>query len=133
MSHLVKDIICPIHHNILFLQIKYEFLPLSVVDCGSRNGLTPGKVGHSFLPFPPSAERHAGRGLYGGFMGIGIQEILVVLVVGLVLFGAKRLPEIGSGLGRAIKNFKKAAIEPDEIDITPPRPEKTKAGNRDDT
>jgi sec-independent protein translocase protein TatA len=66
-------------------------------------------------------------------MGIGVQEILVVLVVGLVLFGAKRLPEIGSGLGRAIKNFKKAATEPDEIDISPSRAEKTKTGNRDDT
>jgi sec-independent protein translocase protein TatA len=68
-------------------------------------------------------------------MGIGVQEILVVLVVGLVLFGAKRLPEIGSGLGRAIKNFKKAATEPDEIDITPSRSDKTKAKaeSRDDT
>lgn len=52
-------------------------------------------------------------------MGIGTQEILLILVVVLVLFGAKKLPEIGSGLGRAIQNFKKASIEPDEIDITP--------------
>ncbi|MDR2669825.1 MAG: twin-arginine translocase TatA/TatE family subunit [Desulfovibrio sp.] len=66
-------------------------------------------------------------------MGIGIQEILVVLVIGLVLFGAKRLPEIGSGLGKAIKNFKKAATEPDEIDITPSRADKTKTESRDDT
>ncbi len=49
----------------------------------------------------------------------GWQEILLILVVVLVLFGSKRLPEIGSGLGRAIKNFKKASLEPDEIDITP--------------
>ncbi|MDR2605160.1 MAG: twin-arginine translocase TatA/TatE family subunit [Desulfovibrio sp.] len=66
-------------------------------------------------------------------MGIGIQEILVVLVIGLVLFGAKRLPEIGSGLGKAIKNFKKAATEPDEIDITPSRADKAKTESRDDT
>lgn len=52
-------------------------------------------------------------------MGIGTQEILLILVVVLILFGAKKLPEIGSGLGRAINNFKKASIEPDEIDITP--------------
>ncbi|MBQ8665244.1 MAG: twin-arginine translocase TatA/TatE family subunit, partial [Mailhella sp.] len=32
---------------------------------------------------------------------------------------AKRLPEIGGGLGRAIRNFRQAASEPDEIDITP--------------
>ena len=52
-------------------------------------------------------------------MGIGIQEILIIFVVGLVVFGYKKLPEIGSGVGRAIKNFKKATTEPDEIDITP--------------
>jgi sec-independent protein translocase protein TatA len=50
---------------------------------------------------------------------VGTQEILLILVVVLVIFGAKRLPEIGSGLGRAIRNFKKATTEPDEIDITP--------------
>ena len=36
--------------------------------------------------------------------GIGMQELLVILVLVLVIFGAKRLPEIGSGLGRAIRN-----------------------------
>ena len=51
--------------------------------------------------------------------GIGTQEILVILVIVLVVFGAKRLPEIGGGLGRAIRNFRQAASEPDEIDITP--------------
>jgi sec-independent protein translocase protein TatA len=60
---------------------------------------------------------------------VGTQEILLILVVVLVIFGAKRLPEIGSGLGRAIRNFKKATIEPDEIDITPQaaKTKKTKA------
>lgn len=48
-----------------------------------------------------------------------MSEMLVILVVILLLFGSKKLPEIGSGLGRAIKNFKKATTEPDEIDITP--------------
>ena len=51
--------------------------------------------------------------------GIGMQELLVILVLVLVIFGAKRLPEIGGGLGRAIRNFRQAASEPDEIDITP--------------
>ncbi len=41
-------------------------------------------------------------------MGIGMQELLILLLVVLVLFGAKKLPEIGGGLGRAIRNFKKA-------------------------
>ncbi len=58
--------------------------------------------------------------------GIGMQELLVILVVGVVLFGAKRLPEIGSGLGRAIRNFKKASMEPDEVEIASPRPDSEK-------
>ena len=56
------------------------------------------------------------------FGGLGTGEILVILVVVLVLFGHKKLPEIGSGFGRAIKNFKKATTEPDEIDVTPGKP-----------
>ena len=51
--------------------------------------------------------------------GIGIQEILLVLLVVVIIFGAKKLPEIGGGLGKAIRNFKRASSEPDEIDITP--------------
>ncbi len=51
--------------------------------------------------------------------GIGMQELLIILVLVLVIFGAKRLPEIGSGLGKAIRNFKQGATQPDEIDITP--------------
>ena len=51
--------------------------------------------------------------------GIGTQEILLILVVGMLVFGATRLPEIGKGLGKAIRNFRQATTEPDEIDITP--------------
>ena len=51
--------------------------------------------------------------------GLGMQELVIILVIVLVLFGATRLPEIGKGIGQAIKNFKKATSEPDEIDITP--------------
>ncbi len=49
----------------------------------------------------------------------GMQEILIILLVVVILFGAKKLPEIGSGIGQAIKNFKKSVTEPEEIDITP--------------
>lgn len=45
--------------------------------------------------------------------GLGTTELIVILVIILVLFGAGKLPEIGSGLGRAIKNFKKASNEDD--------------------
>ncbi|MDA8239540.1 MAG: twin-arginine translocase TatA/TatE family subunit [Nitrospiraceae bacterium] len=51
--------------------------------------------------------------------GLGMPELIVVLVIVLVLFGANRLPEIGKGIGSAIRNFKKATSEPDEIDVTP--------------
>jgi len=51
--------------------------------------------------------------------GLGMQELIILLVIVLILFGAKRLPEIGGGIGKAIKNFKKATSEPDEIDVTP--------------
>jgi sec-independent protein translocase protein TatA len=51
--------------------------------------------------------------------GIGMSELLVILVIVLIVFGAGKLPEIGSALGRGIKNFKKSSSEPNEIDITP--------------
>ncbi|MCE5262675.1 MAG: twin-arginine translocase TatA/TatE family subunit [Deltaproteobacteria bacterium] len=55
--------------------------------------------------------------------GIGMPELLIILVIILIIFGAGKLPEIGGALGRGIKNFKKATREPNEIDVTPP-PEK---------
>lgn len=51
--------------------------------------------------------------------GLGTQELLIILVIVIVLFGATRLPQIGKGIGEAIKNFKKATTEKDEIDVTP--------------
>ncbi|OGX27612.1 MAG: preprotein translocase subunit TatA [Omnitrophica WOR_2 bacterium RIFCSPHIGHO2_01_FULL_52_10] len=45
----------------------------------------------------------------GSVMGqIGMPELIVVLLVVIILFGAKKLPEIGSALGKAIREFKKA-------------------------
>ena len=51
--------------------------------------------------------------------GLGMPELIVILIVVMVLFGANRLPEVGKGIGQAIRNFKKATSEPDEIDVTP--------------
>jgi sec-independent protein translocase protein TatA len=60
--------------------------------------------------------------------GLGMPELIIILIVVIVLFGAKRLPEIGGGIGQAIRNFKKATSEPDEIDVTPKQKEE-KEGN----
>lgn len=46
--------------------------------------------------------------------GIGVQELLVVLVIVLIVFGVGKLPQIGEGLGKAIRGFKKGVEEPDE-------------------
>jgi sec-independent protein translocase protein TatA len=50
--------------------------------------------------------------------GFGIGELLVVLVIVVVLFG-RRLPDLGEGLGKSIRKFRKAMNDSDEIDITP--------------
>jgi len=60
------------------------------------------------------------------FGPIGATELIIILVIVLVLFGARRLPELASSLGKAIKNFKKSTTEPDEIDVTPKKPEAEK-------
>ncbi len=47
--------------------------------------------------------------------GLGVQELLVILVIALVVFGPSKLPQIGSGLGKAIRDFKKG-ISGDEAE-----------------
>ncbi len=51
--------------------------------------------------------------------GLGMPELLVILVIVLIIFGAGKLPEIGGALGKGIKNFKRSVHESDEIDVTP--------------
>ena len=50
--------------------------------------------------------------------GLGMPELLVILAVVLLLFGASRLPDIGSGLGKAIRGFKKGVQEPTELNTS---------------
>ena len=50
--------------------------------------------------------------------GIGIPELLIILVIILIIFGVGKLPEIGSALGKGIKNFKKSVS--DQGDTTNP-------------
>jgi sec-independent protein translocase protein TatA len=54
--------------------------------------------------------------------GIGMPELLVILVIILVIFGAGKLPEIGAGLGKGIKNFKKASSGTDEVEADSEKP-----------
>lgn len=49
--------------------------------------------------------------------GFGMPELIVILVIVLVVFGAGRLPEIGAALGKSIRNFKKASDGKEEIEI----------------
>jgi hypothetical protein len=48
------------------------------------------------------------------FMGLGMKEILVIAILILLLFGAKRIPEFMKGLGSGIKEFKKSMKEDDK-------------------
>ncbi len=54
-------------------------------------------------------------------LGLSPLELAVIALVVVLLFGTKRLPELGSGVGKAITNFKKAYREGTEIDVTPPK------------
>ena len=66
------------------------------------------------------------------FGGIGMPELLVILVIVLIIFGANKLPQIGEGLGKGIRNFKKATKEKDreEIEATSKKPEETPGKSR---
>jgi sec-independent protein translocase protein TatA len=56
-------------------------------------------------------------------MGLGTGEIILIFLVVMVVFGASKLPQLGDGLGRAIKNFKRAVNSSNEIDVSPKKPE----------
>jgi sec-independent protein translocase protein TatA len=47
-------------------------------------------------------------------MGLGVTELVIILVIVIVLFGASRLPQIGRGLGEGISNFKKSLRSADK-------------------
>ncbi len=62
--------------------------------------------------------------------GLGMPELIVILIIILIIFGAGKLPEIGSGIGKGIRNFKKATHEkPEEIGS----PEAKKGKTEDET
>ncbi len=54
---------------------------------------------------------------------IGMPELIVILVIALVVFGAGKLPQIGENMGKAIRNFKKATQGNEEIEVAYKKPE----------
>ena len=66
-------------------------------------------------------------------MNLGPTEIIIVLLLALLLFGAKKLPELGKGLGQGIREFKKSSrelrgdLEDSFKDDEPARPARTEA------
>lgn len=54
--------------------------------------------------------------MFGSF---GWMELLLILIIVLILFGAGKLPQLGEGLGKAIKGFKKSVHEAEAMDVTP--------------
>ena len=61
--------------------------------------------------------------------GLGIWELLIILLLVVLLFGRK-LPDLGEGLGKGIRNFRKSMREPDEIDVTPKEEEEKIKGKK---
>ncbi len=58
--------------------------------------------------------------------GIGTQELIIILVIVLLVFGSKKLPELAQGLGKGIREFRKASTEiQEELDINKPIEETT--------
>lgn len=51
---------------------------------------------------------------------MGMGELIIILAIFVLLFGARRLPALADGMGKAIRNFKKGLNSPDE-DVTPPK------------
>jgi sec-independent protein translocase protein TatA len=60
---------------------------------------------------------------------IGMPELIIILVIALVVFGAGKLPQIGENLGKAIRNFK-SATEKEKIDVIPKKPEEISGGSK---
>jgi len=59
--------------------------------------------------------------------GMGFGELVLILIIVVVVFGSTKLPQLGDGLGKAIKNFKRAVNAQNEIDVSPK--EKGEIGN----
>jgi sec-independent protein translocase protein TatA len=50
--------------------------------------------------------------------GLGMPELIIILIIVVLIFGAGRISEIGGAIGKGIRGFKKSVNEPDSIDVT---------------
>ena len=55
--------------------------------------------------------------------GIGMPELIIILVIILIIFGAGKIPQIGEGLGKMIRNFRTSTKDQEEIDAPPKQSE----------
>lgn len=54
--------------------------------------------------------------MFGSF---GWMELMLILIIVIIIFGAGKIPQLGEGLGKAIKGFKQSVAEADALDVTP--------------
>jgi sec-independent protein translocase protein TatA len=64
--------------------------------------------------------------------GLGMGELIVILVIVLVVFGAGRLPEVMGSLGKGVQMFRRGLKDPPEIDVTPDEQKRADAAKRAD-
>ena len=65
-------------------------------------------------------------------MPLGTGELMIILIIVVVVFGATKLPQLGDGLGKAIKNFKRSVNRANEIDVSPKKGDAGKIDKSDD-
>lgn len=63
--------------------------------------------------------------------GLGMPELIVILIIVIIIFGAGRISEIGGAIGKGIRSFKKTMNEPDPTDTTPGKNKKDKEKGED--
>jgi sec-independent protein translocase protein TatA len=64
--------------------------------------------------------------------GLGFPELVVIMVIVLIIFGAGKLPEIGGAIGKGIRSFKRSVSGQDEVDVTPKNgPDESKPRNNE--
>jgi sec-independent protein translocase protein TatA len=90
---------------------------VGLLDFKSSGGLKRSAVGSIPMHFRQVALNLTIRRIR--MFGIGMPELVVILVIVLIIFGAGKLPQIGEGIGKGIRNFRKATKDQEEIDVTP--------------